>query len=161
MKLKHIKPFLEAVNKSSDFNIYKIRYYADGINFKKNKPDVYDEKQHWERAQEYNKFLWQLIEKVTKKSMKKWTEEYFLSSRDCAIEELYDKYDVIIPEGEIFSYWYIPKSMVDICEWIEGNCKLPFKKLIKAPMGNIRNRQKTTWRRDTAKKSLPDILKNK
>jgi len=142
--MKYIKKFNET--KSSDYTIFKIRYYADGIDVVKGKFDG-DDNQHWERAQEYNKFFWEMVEKVTGYPHKYWALKYLLSSRECATEELHDKYDIIIPESEEYYYWYIPKSMSSISKWVEENCKLPFKIVIKSPYGSSLNREKTDWRR--------------
>ena len=148
--MKHLKKFNEAL-RPSDYTIFKIRYYADGINVRKGKFDG-DDDQQWDRAQEYTKFFWEMFQKVTGKPHSDWVEEYFLSSRECAIEELHEKYDIIIPESEEYYYWYIPNTMDNIIQWVKDNCKLPFQIVRRSPYNSILDRPKTTWRRDDAKK---------
>lgn len=147
--MKHIRKFNESLS-PSDYTIFKIRYYADDINVSKGKFDG-DENQQWERAQEYTKFFWQMVEKVTGKSHSEWVKEYFLSTKECALEELHEKYDIIIPESEEYYYWYIPNTLSDLIQWIGENCKLPFQIVRKSPYNSILDRPKTTWRRSDAK----------
>ncbi len=148
------------MKKSSDYNIFKIRYYADGINVRKGKFDC-DDKQHRERAQEYNKLFWEMFEKVTGSPANYWRAKYFLSSKECAIEALHEKYDIMIPESEEYQYWFIPKSIPDISEWIKNNCKLPFKIIVRSPYSTtFINRGKTTWRREDAEEFTKNNLPN-
>ena len=148
--MKHLKKFNESM-KSTDFTIFKIRYYADGIDVVKGKFDG-DDKQHWDRAQEYTRFFWEMFERVTGVEHKDWIRKYFFSSRECATEELHDKYDIIIPESEENYYWYIPNTMGDLIQWIKDNCNLPFQIVRRSPYSTIINRDKTTWRREQAEK---------
>lgn len=145
--------YLKRINESlrpSDYTIFKIRYYADGINVRKGQFDG-DDKQHWDRAQEYTKFFWQMVEKVTNKPHSEWIKDYFLSTNECVREELHEKYDIIIPESEEYYYWYIPNTMTELISWINENCKLPFQIVKRSPYNSILNREKTTWRRSNAK----------
>lgn len=148
--MKHIKKFNESV-RASDYITFKIRYYADGINVRLGKFQG-DNKQHHERGAEYIRFFWEMVEKVTGHAMKYWYNKYLSMTMDCIKEELHEKYGIIIPEGEEHYLWYIPINMVDLINWIEMNCKLPFKKLVRPPMTNIRNREVTTWRREESEK---------
>lgn len=157
--MKHLKRFNESSN-PSDYTIFKIRYYADGINVIKGKFEG-DDEQHWNRAQEYNKFFWEMVEKVTGKYQKDWSLEYFLSSKECAVEELWDKWDILIPESEEYYYWFIPNKMTDLIDWIKNNCKLSIQVVNRSPYSSLLNREKTTWKRDSAreftKKNLPKL----
>ena len=153
--MKYLKKFNESL-RPSDYTIFKIRYYADGINVRKGKFDG-DDKQHWNRAQEYTKFFWEMVEKVTGKPLSEWVKEYFSSTSECAREELHEKYDIIIPESEEYYYWYIPNTMGDLIQWVKDNCKLPFQIVRRAPYNSTLDRPKTTWRRDDARKF---VLKN-
>lgn len=75
--MKYIKEFhkIDGAQNPSDYTIFKIRYYADGINVRKGKFDG-DDKQHWERAKEYNSFFWKMIEKVTNQNFDYWCIHY-------------------------------------------------------------------------------------
>lgn len=153
------------MRKSKDFNIFKIRYYADGINIRKGifskKDDAEQTKQHWDRAQEYTKFFWEMFEKVTGKPHKQYCMKYFLSSSDCGVEELWADHDIFIPQSEESFYWFIPKHMTELTEWIKENCKLPFKVVTRSEYSSCLNNQKTDWRRKDAeeftKKHLPNL----
>lgn len=72
--MKYLKNFNESLS-ASDYTIFKIRYYADGINVSKGKFEG-DDKQHWERGKEYNSFFWKMVEKVTNRTFKDWIKEY-------------------------------------------------------------------------------------
>ena len=152
------------MNKSKDYTIFKIRYYADGINVRKgifsNDDDKEQRQQHWDRAQEYTRFFWEMFEKSTGKSHKQYCMKYFLSSRECAIEELWADYDVLIPEAEEHYYWFIPKHMTELTEWIKDNCKLPFKVVRRSEYSSCLNNQKTTWRREDAEEFTKKNLAN-
>ncbi len=143
---------------SKDYTIFKIRYYADGINVRKgifNGDDI----EHHQRAKEYNNFFWQMVEKATGHPLKYWATKYFLSSRECATEELHDLHDIYIPESEEYYYWFIPIYMTELTEWIQSNCKLPFKIVKRSTYSSCLNNDKTNWRRMDAeaftKKHLP------
>lgn len=157
--MKYIKEFSSTEKLTSkDYTIFKIRYYADGINVRKGKFEG-DDKQHWDRAKEYGDFFWRFFEKTTGESHKEWVYKYFLSSRECAIEELHDIYDIIIPESEEYYYWYIPNKLADIIDWVKENCKLPFTIVKRAPSQWVFNVEKTTWKRESAAKRTAEINK--
>jgi len=157
--MKYLKNFNESLS-ASDYTIFKIRYYSDGINVSKGKFEG-DDKQHWERGKEYNSFFWKMVEKVTNRTFKDWIKEYSFYPSECATEELFEKYKIYIPESEEFYYWYIPNTMTDIIEWIKSDCKLPFTIAIRAPYNRVLSeRQPTTWRRDKAREFTIKNLSN-
>lgn len=137
-----MKPKQYSKLKSSDYNIYKIKYYGDNGR---------TDKQHHERAIAYIGFFWKMVERVTGHSFSYWNDKYFLHATECAIEELHEQYKIIIPESEEYYHWYIPKSMSRVSSWVEQNCKLPFKKLLRAHFSATNlNREATTWKRESA-----------
>jgi hypothetical protein len=154
--MKHLIKFNEM--KSSDYTIFKIRYYADGINVIKGKFDS-DPQQHWDRAQSYNNLFWRMFENVSGITETDWRKDYFLSSKECAVEELYDKYDILIPETEEYYYWFIPNDMIDLIDWVKDNCSLPFQIVRRTPYSSLIGREKTTWRREDAKKIIQSVKK--
>jgi hypothetical protein len=148
--------------KSKDFTIFQIRYYADGINVRKGIfGNDSNRVQHHQRAEDYNKFFWQMVEQVTGRKSKYYSLKYFLSSRECAVEELFDKYDILIPDSEEYYYWFIPIHMPELSEWIQKNCNLPFKVVKRSPYSSCLNNSKTNWRREQAeaftKEHLPQL----
>lgn len=144
------------VKKSKDYIIFKIRYYADGINVRKgvfgDKEDEMQRKQHWYRANEYIKFFWSMFEKVTNIDHTYYSKKYFLSSMECAVEELFEKYDILIPDAEEYYYWFIPKKEHVFIEWIHNNCTLPFKIVKRSEYSSCLNNSKTTWKRSRVEK---------
>ena len=147
------------MKKSKDYTIFKIRYYADGINI--NKGIFGDDNslvQHHQRAELYTRFFWEMVETVTGKSSEYYSLKYILSSRECATEELFDEYDILIVDSEQYYYWFIPNSMNEISEWVYNNCKLPFKVVKRSPYNTLLNREKTNWRRKEAEEFTKEAL---
>lgn len=111
--MKHLKRFNESKT-YDDFVIFKIRYYGD------------NDQQHWQRAQEYNKFFWDMVFKITGFSSNYWVDEYGLGAQDCVKEELYEMFGILIPNSEEYEFIYVPKKLSGLIEWIKKNCKLPY-----------------------------------
>ena len=135
--------------KSSNYHIFKIRYYADGINVRKREFNG-DIKQGYERGKEYFELFWSMVAKITGHPFEYWNDEYFFYAKECAIEELCEKHDIYIPVSGEYYYWYVPKTFTDMPAWMELNCKLPFKKLIRAHM--VLDYEPTTSQREEARK---------
>lgn len=152
------------MKKPKDFNIFRIRYYADKVNVRKaiflQDDDLEQHKQHHERAEDYNNLFWQMVEKVTSIPHEQWAIKYFLSARECAIEELWDKHDILIPQTEEYFYWFIPKENTELTNWIQLNCKLPFKIIKRCEYSSCLDRKKTTWQREEAEKFTTENLSN-
>ena len=154
------------MRKSKDYTIFKIRYYADGINIHKgvfgDNDNIRQAEQHRKRVNDYLSFFWQMVEKVTSRSFKHWLLKYFLSSSECAIEELFAEYDILIPNSEEYYYWFIPKHMTELIQWVKENCNLPFKIVTRCEYSSCLNKDKTDWKRKGAeefiKKHLPNVL---
>ena len=142
------------MNRPKDFTIFKIRYYADGINVRKgifsDSNNTEQKRQHWERAKEYNSFFWTMVEKATGHPMVYWATQYFMSASECAREELFDRHTIYIPECEEHYYWFIPNSKTELIEWVKTNCQLPYKIVKRCSYSSNLNNEKTTWRRKQA-----------
>ena len=125
--MKYIKRFNESVNtrKMSDYTIFKIRYYADGVDIVKGVFDD-DKNQGWERAKLLNTLFSDFVEFITKKPVSYWMGKYGFGYTDCMKEELHESYGIIIPNSEEYDYWFIPNEMKDVIEWVKSNCKLPY-----------------------------------
>jgi len=120
--------------KCKDYYIIKICYYADK-NLNRNykyKDDPVVKKQHWERAKQYNKFKWEFIEHLTNKSQSYWFNDYMWETDMCAFEEIYEKYGIISQIcAEGWYYYYIPKELSEVIEWMKNNLVNPYKILQK------------------------------
>lgn len=117
--------------KSSDYYIIKIKIYASKYLLDKyyndeNKDNKSFPKQHWERAQQYTAFFWELFTHVTGIKPNDWHSKYFFDSRECAFEELQDKYGILSSDAESQRIFLIPKDRKDIFDWIKDNVKLPY-----------------------------------
>lgn len=121
----------ENFNKS-DFNIYKIRVYADGIDVVKGKFDG-DTLQHHERAKEYINFFNNLVEKITGNPRAYYYNKYMFFNSESVAELLRSDYNIYIIDEEEYNWWFIPKSNKEISDWVEENCKLPYKKALRSP----------------------------
>lgn len=120
--------------KCEDYFIIKVRFYASRYYLKKfHNDEPIGIKKHWEAAKNHTEFFWNFIEKVTKKSHEDYINEYFFSSKECAIEEIHEVYGIIIVEGEGYYKYFIPRndSNLELVEWIKINCKNSFKILKK------------------------------
>lgn len=130
----HIQEFdnyNESFNKS-DYNIYKIRFYADGIDVVKGKFDG-DENQHQQRAKDYNSLYWELVEKLTGKDWKYYHNTYMMFTIESVNEILKEEYDIRIHGGEEYYWWFIPKELTEISQWIENEKRLPIRKMLRSP----------------------------
>jgi hypothetical protein len=90
-----------------------------------------------------------------------WSESVHENVEDFdeVFEELYDKYDILIPETEEYYYWFIPNDMIDLIDWVKDNCSLPFQIVRRTPYSSLIGREKTTWRREDAKKIIQSVKK--
>lgn len=125
--------------KCSDYFIVKLRYYADESVLKAFYKTPGHEslplpKQHWERAQEYTKFYWKFIEKVTGKSSEFWYKQYMFNSRECVEDEINESHGIIVQGGEGWSTFFIPIRYEDIFEWVKNNTTVPIKIIKKTNM---------------------------
>ena len=122
--------------KCKDYYIIKICYYADKYlnnrfddNYQnKVSKDPAVIKQHLERTGLYHKFKCEYIEYITGKDLKSWMSEYSYEPFECAFEEIYEKYGIIsaiCTEG--WYYYFIPKTLPDVLEWMTSNLVNPFK----------------------------------
>lgn len=121
----------ESFNKSN-YNIYRVRFYADGINVVKGKFDG-DDQQHRQRAKDYNNLYWELVEKVTGKDWKYYHNTYMMYTTESVNEILKEEYDIRIHGGEEYYWWFIPKTLTEISDWIEGEKRLPIRKMLRSP----------------------------
>lgn len=80
--------------------------------------------------------------------------EYFLSSNECATEELFEKYGIYIPKSEEFYYWYIPNTLSDVIEWVKSECKLPFQIVQRAPYNQSLRTNKPTLGKENVVENL-------
>jgi len=122
--------------KCNDYYIIKICYYADKYLTHRFDDKYYDKvskdpvviKQHWERAGLYHDFKSKYIEHLTGKPIKDWLFDYMYEPYECAFEDIYEKYGIIsavCTEG--WYYYYIPKTLPDIFEWVKDNLVSPYK----------------------------------
>lgn len=117
--------------KCKDYHIIKIKIYAskyllDKYHNDKNNDKKPLPKQHWERAQQYTKFFWEFFTFVTKITSKEWHAKYFFDSKECAFEELQDKYGILNSDAEGERIFLIPKGREEIFEWLKENVRLPY-----------------------------------
>lgn len=118
--------------KCKDYHIIKIRFYASKYLLDKFHKDKQNHskpypRQHRERAQQYNKFFWEFINYVTNTPTRDWYQEYGFMSRECALEELQEKFGILTSDGGGERVFLIPKGREDIFEWIKENVGLPYK----------------------------------
>lgn len=48
-------------------------------------------------------------------------------------EILREEFDIRIHGGEEYYWWFIPKSLPEISKWVEKECKLPIRKMLRSP----------------------------
>lgn len=143
--------------KCKDYFIIKHRCYADARLLKKweGKPGL--PKQHSERARDHNNYLWELISFITKKTQDDWFYEYIFDTRECAFEELEEKYGIFFSGGEGWSTLMIPKKHDEIIEWIKTNkTKVPSKvvsKLKYIPFYLVHKEKDLNFKRKTSLES--------
>lgn len=114
------------------YTIFKIRYYADNINVSKGifPNDNETKLQQYERAKECVRFFWDMVFKLTGKTV---TDYKIFYGKEEATKDLFLNHGIIIPEGEEYHYWHIPSDNIELVEWIKTECKLPFKVLKRSP----------------------------
>lgn len=116
--------------KNSDFNIIKVRIYADVYLMKNFYSDKCQE-QHYERVQNFFIFKCKLIEKITGKTFEQWNVNKNVMER-LEIDQLFK---LIEKEYNIYSRrwtdaymtFYIPKTNIELFEWIKTNLKNPYQ----------------------------------
>jgi len=114
---------------STDYNIIYIRYYASKYLLKKweinsNQPLP---NQHHERVRRYIEFFWEFFTHLTGIEGKEWRLKYSFEPKECAVEELQERFGILITHGENENAFLIPKGKEDIFEWIKDNVKLPYR----------------------------------
>jgi len=117
--------------KCKDYHIIKIRYYASEYLLKKHFSDSDTTKtclpeQHRERAKRYTKFFWEFFYHVTGIESKDMYLKYSFDARDCAYDELQEKFGILQSDAESEVIFLIPKGKEEIFEWIKENVKLPY-----------------------------------
>ncbi len=124
--------------KCKDFNIYKIRYYADrklldkyNIDKENNVPNTFMPKQHSERAKNYNKFLWDSVEFLTGKDNEYHHKKYGLGALECTFYDIRDYYHILLLKGEGESSIFIPKEDNEYHQWFLENINIPYRKVLK------------------------------
>lgn len=118
--------------KSKDYHIIYIRYYANKYLLKKyydnpNHTNLPYPKQQYERAEQYNKFIWELFTHLTGISHYDWGIKYSYMTRECAFDELGERFGILNSDAEGALILLIPKGKEEIFEWIKDNVKLPYK----------------------------------
>ena len=147
--------------KCKDYNIIKIRYYASDYLLKKwHATDGRMPKQHWDRAEACVALFWNIFEHVTTIKRLDWLDEYRFDARNCAQDELEEKYGIRIHNTEGSYVFFIPKSNPEIFQYIKNNCTLPYKVLTRARLGAFSYIRDLTWRRKEAKKFALKHLHN-
>ncbi len=149
--MKHLRKFNEG-KKTSDYTIFKIRYYADGVNVRKG---IFkgDDKQAWDRAKLLTSLFGDMVEFVTKKPISFWIDKFGFGYTDCMKEELHEHFGIIIPNSEEYDYWFIPNELTDVINWIKENCKLPYTIAKRTEFSNdwISRKKPTDFNRRMAK----------
>jgi hypothetical protein len=118
--------------KCKDYYIIKVRIYAskyllDKYHSDKNNRNKPYPKQHRDRAVQYTKFFWEFFTHVTGINDKDWYFKYMFNARECALEELQDKYGILTSDAEAERIFLIPKEKEDLFEWFKENVGLPYK----------------------------------
>jgi hypothetical protein len=110
--------------KSKDYRIFRIRYYADRKILDRFGPS---HPQHWERAREFNKFIWQFIEHVTGKNHSYHLHIYMIETQECVFEDLIESHGILtIQIGGEFEI-LIPLKNPELIKWMEDNTTLPLR----------------------------------
>ena len=115
--------------KSKDYHIIYIRYYASKYLLKKWEKNSNEPlpKQHSERARKYHDFFWKFFTHLTGIESKDWYTKYNFESKECASEELQERFGILKTNGESEDAFLIPKGKEDIFEWIKDNAELPYR----------------------------------
>ena len=118
--------------KCKNYYIIKIRYYASKYLLDKyyNDPNHNEKplpKQHHERAKIYTYFFWKFFNHVTGIEDKDWYLKYSFESRECAKDELQDKFGILQSDAESEMIFLIPKDKEEIFKWVKENVNLPYK----------------------------------
>ena len=141
--------------KCKDYHIISIRVHASNYLLKKwNDTGGHLPRQHWERTELHNDFIWKFIEKVTGKDRGWWHKEYMMSSRECAFEYLYEKFDIFTMQHGGHEQFLIPKKgNKELFDWMKDNINNPHRVLKRVALGlyGIKDHMKSTWQRDMAK----------
>ena len=120
--------------KCKDYYIFKIKYFADKkILDEWHKNNGPTPKQHWQRAQDYNKFIWKFIKKVTGKPDTYWYKTYAFEARECAFEYVEEMIDTDSSEPSIIAKKGKGKA--------KGKSKNCFKKFINKIKSRIKSRK--------------------
>ena len=107
---------------SSDYFILKIRTYADDRLLNKTKPGEPLPKQHYERAQSFNDFIWSFISYMTKNDKDYWYANYMFDARECALDYIEENFGIMMLRNyESATKWIIPKEMAETIDWIKLN----------------------------------------
>jgi len=125
--------------KSKDYYIIKIRYYANDSVLKRWDHKDVAPKQHIERANMFNDFIWKLAKKVSNKDSMWWHMTYLYDSQACLFEYLEEEFGILKKDCEGDFKLFIPKSNEELFLWCKENIKNPYKILTKSNMNFYRN----------------------
>ena len=134
-----------------DYYIFKTRYYADEKLLDKWHNGGTQPQQHWDRAQNHNKFIWDLIKKVSGKDDKYWMMQYMSDSKECALDYIEENFDIKYSDSEGWITIFVPKSNEKIFKWCKINCKNPWKVLKKTRLGAFSYNRNLKWRREMSR----------
>ncbi len=139
--------------KCKDYFIIRLRYYADKHILDKwhSTDGAPTPKQHWNRAQEINRFFRAFFEQATNTTYTSFISEYMISTRECMIEELSTKYNIVISDGEVWKTWFIPKENTELIQWVLDNVTLPYTTPSKTGTHKLEYRENSSYWRDESR----------
>ncbi len=138
--------------KCKDYYIVKLRTYADESLLKKCRGDNDPlPAQHHQRAKQYVKFLWEFIEYLTGTPSSDFHLRYFMSSRDCALEQIAEDFGIIFSDGEGWNTIFIPKTNDMAYNYVIDNCGLPYKVVKKTSIDYLKHRPVDMYRKISKK----------
>jgi len=139
-------------NKTSNYYIIKLRYYASEYHLKKWHDDNCSKSHmvHVNACKKHNDFFWSFFEKVTGIPRREFQTKY-ASSTECAIEELEADHGLVIQTNEGWYTYLIPKKNTELIQWFNDNKgDIPSKVMKKIRICFI-SHEPTTWKREENK----------
>jgi hypothetical protein len=76
-----------------------------------------------------------------------YLDKYFMSARECAIEELWADHDILVDNREGWCWYYVPKNKPDLFQWIIDNSQEIKHKVMQRASINPKYVSKTDWQR--------------
>jgi hypothetical protein len=150
--------------KCKDYFIIKIQYYADKRLLKKWHEGGVMPIQHWERAKEYVDFVWRFVEMATGEGTEYWHTKYMFDAKECAIEEVEEKYGIFYSGGEGWATFMIPLRHTKMIKWMKSNIQLPNKVVSRTNLVGYFSRLHRNCKRDMAhelKKTTRKVITEK